>query len=133
MTPVTHLNPQGLSVNPAFSQAVKVSGPASLVFVGGQNGVGADGSIEDDAAAQTRQALRNVELAVAAAGGSLAHIVKWTISVTQPAALAAGFAAFRETWGDRPDPPALSVQVVANLANARFLVEIDAVAAIRAE
>jgi len=130
MTSVTHLNPEGLSVNPGFSQAVKVSGPGSFVFIGGQNGVDADGSIEDDAGAQTRQALRNVELAVAAAGGSLADVVKWTISVTHPAALAAGFAAFRHSWGDRPDPPALSVQVVAGLANARFLVEIDAVAAI---
>jgi enamine deaminase RidA (YjgF/YER057c/UK114 family) len=47
-----------------------------------------------------------------------------------PSSPAAGFAAFREAWGDGGDPPAISVHIVSGLANPQFLVEIDAVAAI---
>ena len=49
-----------------------------------------------------------------------------------PAALGPGFGAFRQAWGERPDPPAITVQVVAGLANPRFLVEVEAVAALAA-
>jgi len=128
---ITHLNPDGLPSNPAYTQAVKVAGGASLVFIGGQNGVNAEGDIVgDDAEAQAQQALRNVTLAVEAAGGSLADIVKWTIIVTDAAALGPGFGAFQKAWGQRPNPPAITVQVVAGLANPQFLVEVEAVAAI---
>jgi enamine deaminase RidA (YjgF/YER057c/UK114 family) len=130
MTTITHLNPDGMPANPAFTQAVKVAGPASLLFIGGQNGVDADGNIVGDAAAQARQALRNVERTVEAAGGSLADIVKWSIAVTEPAALGPGFGAFQEAWGERPNPPAITVHVVAGLADPRFLVEIEAIAAL---
>jgi enamine deaminase RidA (YjgF/YER057c/UK114 family) len=131
MTTITHLNPDGMPTNPAFTQAVKVAGPASLLFIGGQNGVDAEGNVVgDDAAAQARQALRNVERTVEAAGGSLADIVKWSIAVTDTAALGPGFGAFQEAWGQRPNPPAITVHVVAGLADPRFLVEIEAVAAL---
>lgn len=128
---ITHLNPEGMHANPAFTQAVKVTGPAGLVFVGGQNGVDAAGNVVgDDAATQTAQALRNVERAVEAAGGSLADVVKWTILLTDPADLGAGFGAFQQAWGQRPNPPAITVQIVTGLANPQFRVEVEAVAAL---
>jgi enamine deaminase RidA (YjgF/YER057c/UK114 family) len=65
-----------------------VTGRASLVVIGEQNGIDPYGNlVGDDPLAQAHQALRNVELAVQAAGGSLADIVKWTIKVTDPATL----------------------------------------------
>jgi hypothetical protein len=39
---VEHINPEGLTKNPAFSQAVVVTGPAKTIYVGGQDAV--DGS-----------------------------------------------------------------------------------------
>ncbi|HEX4362024.1 MAG TPA: RidA family protein [Pseudonocardia sp.] len=131
MSVVTHLNPPSLPANPAFSQAVKVAAPTTLVFIGGQNGVDAAGRVVSDRAdEQAAQALRNVEAAVEAAGGALTDIVKWTIVVTDRAALGPGFAAFQGMWGRRPNPPAISVQVVSGLASSDFLVEIEAVAAL---
>lgn len=41
-----------------------------------------------------------------------------------------GPVAFQEAWGQRPDPPAITVHVVKGPANPGFLVEIDATAAI---
>jgi enamine deaminase RidA (YjgF/YER057c/UK114 family) len=131
MATIEHLNPDGLHANPAFTQAVKVAGSASLVIVGGQNGVDASGDVVgDDPYAQAQQALRNVQTAMEAAGGSVSDIVKWTILVTDPAALGPGFGAFQELWGDRPNPPAITVSVVSALAHPQFLVEVEAIAAL---
>jgi len=131
MSVVTHLNPPSLPASPAFSQAVKVAAPATLVFIGGQNGVDTSGQlVSDQADEQCAQALRNVESAVQAAGGTIADIVKWTITVTDRAVIGPGFGAFQQLWGQRPNPPAISVQIVTGLGNPDFLVEIEAVAAL---
>ena len=42
---VHHLNPPTLHRNPAYSQAVAVSGGARTIYVGGQNAVDASGAI----------------------------------------------------------------------------------------
>jgi enamine deaminase RidA (YjgF/YER057c/UK114 family) len=129
MSPVSHLNPESLPHNPAFTHAVRVDPPASTIYVGGQNGVGADGAIvEGGMGAQSAQAFANLETVLAAAGASLEHVVKWTMFCVAGHPLEEGVAAFAEAWGRRPDPPAISVVVVAGLANPAFLVEIEAVA-----
>jgi enamine deaminase RidA (YjgF/YER057c/UK114 family) len=133
MMKATHLQPAGLPSNPAFAQGVSVEGPARTIYVGGQNGMGADGTIAgNDTGSQTRQALENVGLVLAEAGAELTDIVHWRIALVQGASPEAGFAAFQEVWGARGDPPAISVDVVAGLANPSFLVEITAVAVVAA-
>jgi enamine deaminase RidA (YjgF/YER057c/UK114 family) len=126
-----HLNPESLAHNPAFTQVVVVEAPAKTIYVGGQNAVTADGRLVGETLAeQTRQAVHNVEAALAAAGATLADVVRWTVAIVEGQPIAEGFAAFREVWGDAPDPPAISVYVVSGLANPRFLVEVDAIAAV---
>ena len=75
---VQHLNPEDLHRNPAFSTVVAVRGPATTVYVGGQNAVTASGEIvgKDDIGAQSDQVYRNLEIALAAAGAGLEHVVK---------------------------------------------------------
>jgi enamine deaminase RidA (YjgF/YER057c/UK114 family) len=129
MTIVTRLRPAGLPDNPAFAQGVSVDGPARTIYVGGQNAVSADGTIAGtDAGSQTRQALENVGLVLAEAGAKLTDVVHWRIALVQGASLPAAFGAFQEVWGARGEPPAISVDIVAGLANPAFLVEITAVA-----
>jgi len=126
---IEHSNPEGLHRNPAFTQMVALQGPAKLLFVGGQNAVDASGAIVgEDLATQTAQALKNVLTALAAGGASQANVVKLNVYVVQGAAVGEAFAAARTVWGLHPT--ALTVLVVAGLANPRFLVEIDAVAAV---
>jgi enamine deaminase RidA (YjgF/YER057c/UK114 family) len=40
-----HINPEGLHRSPAFSQAVVVELPKKTIYIGGQNGVDADGKV----------------------------------------------------------------------------------------
>ena len=57
--------------------------------------------------------------------------MKWTILVVEGQSFEAGFAAFREFWGDRPPhAPLVTAAVVKGLAHPDFLVEMDAMAVV---
>ncbi|WP_194815979.1 RidA family protein [Nocardia sp. XZ_19_385] len=131
MTITTHINPEKLHSNPAFTQAVRVPAGADIVYIGGQNGVDATGEVVGaDIGAQARQALENLRICLDAAGASLEDVVKWTVLMVDGQDVRAGFGAFQEVWGQRPNPPAITVATVAGLAVPGALVEIEAVAAI---
>ncbi|MGK8522039.1 RidA family protein [Nocardia asteroides] len=133
MTITTHINPETLHSNPAFTQVVRVSAAADTIYVGGQNGVDASGRVVGpDVASQARQAFANLRTCLAAAGASIEHVVKWTILIREGESLQDGFAAFGEVWGDRPNPPAITVAQVAGFAVPGAVCEIEAVAAVAA-
>jgi enamine deaminase RidA (YjgF/YER057c/UK114 family) len=129
---VQHLNPAGLHKNPAYSQAVAVSGNTKTIYVGGQNAVDASGNIvgKGDLRVQTEKALRNLEAALAAGGAKLEHVIKWNVYVVQGQSLQAGFEAFQTVWGHRSNPPVISGLFVTALAHPDYLVEIDAIAVV---
>src|SRR5690242_9710750 len=122
-----HINPEGLHRNPAFSQAVVVEQPAKTIYIGGQNGVDADGRIVGPTVGeQAEQAFRNLATILDSEGASLADIVHWTIAVVEGHSFDEGVAAFRKVWNPADPPPAITVHIVAGLGPG-FLVEIDAV------
>ena len=129
---VEHLNPETLHHNPAFSQAVAVSGAVRTVYIGGQNAVDASGAIvgQGDIGAQTEQVLQNLQAALAAGGASLEHVIKWNMYLLQGQPLQPGFAVFQRVWGRRPNPPAITMVSVAGLANPDYLLEMDAIAVV---
>jgi enamine deaminase RidA (YjgF/YER057c/UK114 family) len=129
---VEHLNPEGLSRNPAFSNVIVVSGNAKTVYVGGQDSVDAEGNVVGvgDIGAQSEQVMGNVQTALAAAGADLGDVVRWTVLIVAGQPLGPGFAAFQKAWGDRPNPPTVTAAFVSALAHPDFLVEIDAIAVI---
>jgi enamine deaminase RidA (YjgF/YER057c/UK114 family) len=127
---VQHLNPETLHHNPAFTQAVAVSGAVKTVYVGGQNAVDTSGKIVGlgDIAAQTEQVMQNIQAALAAGGASLEHVIKWNIYLVQGQPLQPGFEVFQRVWNRRSNPPAITSAFVAGLAHPDFLIEIDAIA-----
>ena len=129
---VEHLQPEGLHHNPAYSQVITVTGSTRTVYVGGQNAVDASGAIvgRGDLAAQTEQIMRNIQVALAAAGADLADVVKLGLLIVGDEPLGPGFAAFQRAWGARGAPPVITMARVAGLANPDFLAEIDAVAVV---
>jgi enamine deaminase RidA (YjgF/YER057c/UK114 family) len=130
MTTVEHLNPDGLSRNPAFSHAVAVSGPHRSVYIGGQNAVNANGVVvgQGDLRAQVQQIFLNLNLILKASGAGIEHVVKWTIYVVQGQSVRPAFEVFQQEWAGRPNPPVITVLYVVGLANPEFLAELDAVA-----
>jgi enamine deaminase RidA (YjgF/YER057c/UK114 family) len=127
---ITHLNPDSLFRNPAFSQGTVIPAGSSIVIVGGQNGVGADGQVVSGGIGpQTEQAIRNVLEVLGEAGATPDDVAKLTIYLVEGVDLNEGFAASRAVWGDRPT--AISGVFVRGLARPDCLVEIEAIAAVR--
>ena len=124
---IEHLNPEGMAMNPAFSQAVVVTGAQKLIFVGGQNGVKADGTmVGSTMREQSKQALSNVITALEAAGASRENVTRLGIYMVQGQDVREGFAAAQEVWGMHAT--AITGFFVASLARPDALVEIEATA-----
>ena len=88
-----------------YSQAIRAG---NLVFVSGQVPVDpGTGKLVEGIEAQTRQVIRNLSSILAAAGGSLGHVVKVTIFLARWE----DFRAMNETYATffRERPPARSV------------------------
>jgi enamine deaminase RidA (YjgF/YER057c/UK114 family) len=132
VTTAAHINPEALHSNPAFTQVVRVPAGADTIYVGGQNGVAADGTVVGPGMAeQARQALANLRTCLEAAGAEVTDIVKWTILCAEGADLQAGLAAFGEFWPRDAAPPAITVATVSDIGPPGAVVEIEAVAAVR--
>ncbi len=129
---VKYIKPEGRFTPPGYSEAVSVEGPHRTVYIGGQNATADDGSIVGvgDLAAQTEQALRNMDAVMKAAGGTLDDIVKWTVYLVQGQDPQVGFAAYQRAVGQLKHAPAVTVVFVAGLGRPEWLVEIEAIAVV---
>jgi enamine deaminase RidA (YjgF/YER057c/UK114 family) len=127
---VEYINPEGLNTNPAFTNVVVVSGNVKTVYVGGQDSIDDKQQIigKGELKAQVEQVLKNLEIALAAGGAKLEHVIKWNLYVVEGQSLQEGFAAFQSFAGKQPKPPAISMVFVSGLAHPDFLVEMDAIA-----
>ncbi|MGI8985077.1 MAG: Rid family hydrolase [Acidimicrobiales bacterium] len=104
---------------------VVVAGP--LIFVAGTTGtVGGRVVGVDDAYAQTIQAFRNVEAALASAGAGLADVVQTQLFVTDIARWEEVGRAHRELFGNAP--PTTALVGVSALIDPAMLVEVQATA-----
>jgi 2-iminobutanoate/2-iminopropanoate deaminase len=127
-----HINPPTLfpSLPFRFSQIVKVQG-GTTVFISGQTAWDTEMKIVggQDLKAQAHQALRNVRIAVEAAGGNLADVVSLRIYVVnyKPDVAESIAEVLGEAFpGD--NPPASTWIGVSSLAVDDFLIEIEAIA-----
>ena len=128
---IKRINPDSLHKNPAFTQVAVVDKQSKLVYVGGQNAVNAKGEVVgDDIATQSAQAYRNVIAALEAAGATMADVFKMTIYMVQGQSFADGYAAIMPLIDPKAPPPTVSGVMVVGLASPKYLVEIEAVAAI---
>lgn len=123
-------------VAPGFGYAHAVTTSGGLAFVSGQIAVDATGNVvgPGDLAAQTRQALTNLENVLRALGADWTDLVKFTWFVTDVNQLQVVRDVrdefLRPALGDRPNPASSLVQV-AGLFRPEFLVEVEAVVALR--
>ncbi len=129
---VQYINPEGLPRNPAFTQAVVVTGPVKTVYIGMQNAVDRARNIvgKGDIKAQTEQTLKNLQACLEAAGAKPEHLIHWNIYIAQGQPIQPGLEAGMRWWGNRPNPPANTVIFVPAFSPPDFLVGIDAIAVV---
>ena len=108
-----------------YSQAVEVTGASRTLYISGQVGIAADGSIPEDAGAQSALAWRNLQAQLRAAGMEIENLVKTTTIVPNPADIASVRAGRTAVMGaHRP----ASTLIVGGLANPAWKVEVEGIA-----
>jgi 2-iminobutanoate/2-iminopropanoate deaminase len=109
-----------------YAQALRVRAPDELLFVSGQIPVDADGAVPETFAEQCRLVWSNVEAQLAAAGMTLADIVKVTTFLSDRVFAEENSAIRRQVLADLS--PALTV-VIVGIYDASWLLEIEVIAA----
>lgn len=128
---IMRLQPDGLVQSPAFSHVAVVPPGAVTIYVGGQNGVDASGSIvSSDVAEQSKRAIDNASTALEAAGASLADVVQWTVLIDAQADLRAAYGAIAPRLAGPGKPPLVTAARVAGLGVPGALIEVSAIAAV---
>ncbi len=105
-----------------YSPSVRIG---DLIACAGQAGFTADGTLVEGVAAQTRQALTNLALALKGSGASLGDVLHVRVYLTDPAQFAEMNSAY-ESFFEAPYPARTTVTVTLPEG---LLVEIDALAA----
>ena len=124
------LNPPALHPAPGFSHVAIASG-TKVVHVAGQVALDASFGIVggDDLGEQTKAAMRNVELALRAAGVGWDDVVRRTIYTLQPTEFATITAAIDDVTGGA-DHPAQTIVGVTGLAVDGLLIEVECTAVV---
>jgi enamine deaminase RidA (YjgF/YER057c/UK114 family) len=127
------LSPKTLMPPVGYSHIAKVN-RGTIVYLAGQVSGDASGQLvgEDNFEAQAEQVFRNLKIAVEAAGGTMADIVKLNIDLVAEVDQAAvpKLRAIRDRYVNVETPPASTLVVVSRLARPGWLIEIEAVAAL---
>jgi 2-iminobutanoate/2-iminopropanoate deaminase len=115
---------------PGYSQAIKVTGAQTILFLAGQVAYAPDGSVNHrgDFTAQARQVFGAVKALVEAGGGTLANVVKITTYVTD-VRYRQDFRVVRDEFFGARGPASTMIEVSA-LAHPDYLIEIEAIAVV---
>ena len=123
---ITVRNPTDRPTPPTYHHAVEVSGSVRTLYIAGQIGMAADGTIPSSVEAQTRLVYANLEAVLATAAMTLADVVKTTVFLVRPDDRAAFATVRSEMTGGLNN--ASSLVFVAGLALPQLLVEVEAIA-----
>lgn len=126
---IQYINPEELHGNPAFSQAVSVSGRHKTIYIGGQNAVNMQGEIvgKGDIVLQSEQVLANLKAVLKSCKATFDNVIKWTVYIVHGNASQVAFGVFQAEMRTMKNPPIISVMYVSALAHPDFLLEVEAV------
>jgi enamine deaminase RidA (YjgF/YER057c/UK114 family) len=116
-----------------YSHIAKVN-KGTMIYLAGQVSSDASGKLvgEGNFEAQAEQVFRNLKIAVEAAGGTMADIVKMNIYLVAEVGQdeVPKMRAIRDRYVNKEKPPASTLVVVSRLARPGWLIEIEAIAAL---
>ncbi|HZR14635.1 MAG TPA: RidA family protein [Acidimicrobiia bacterium] len=126
----TQINPWSWQDAAGFSQAWRVDGARSVVFVSGQAAISGEGQLvgEGDFERQVTQVFENLRAVLEQAGAGLDAIVKLTVFLTDIGKLR-DFGRIKAGFIAGPQPASTAVGVTA-LALPGMMIEVEAIAVV---
>jgi enamine deaminase RidA (YjgF/YER057c/UK114 family) len=127
------LSPKTLTPPVGYSHIAKAGGGTTVYLAGQVSSDGAGELIgEGNFEAQVEQVFKNLKIAVEAAGGSMADLVKMNIYLVAEVQQSEvpKLRAIRDRYVNTEHPPASTLVTVVRLARPGWLVEIEAVAVV---
>src|SRR5262252_4394996 len=131
--PFRLFNPKGMPSSIGYSQVAEITG-GKLVYISGQVSRDASDALigERDFGAQAEQVFQNLKIAVEAAGGTFANIIKlnyYCVDTVEPSQLPL-VREIRDRFVNTDNPPASTFVVVSRLVRPEWLIEVEAVAVV---
>ncbi|MBI2831936.1 MAG: RidA family protein [Chloroflexi bacterium] len=125
---IQHINPDTIAAPKGYSHVVK---DGSSVYIAGQVARDRDGKTVGvgDGKAQAEQVFKNLEAALAAAGGDLSHIVKLNVFMTHREDIPA-YRETRDKYLSGDNLPVSTLILCSGLADPDFRIEIEAIAVV---
>lgn len=114
--------PEGSNPSGAYTPGIVSNG---FLFIAGQVGHKADGTIGATIEEQTQLVIENLGTVLRAAGCDFKDVVKVTTYITKPEYLQAYNKIYMEAF---PEPRPARATVIAGLVDEKFLIEIEAIA-----
>ena len=129
---LAHLNPSALAAPRGYTHVVAATGPRTI-YVSGQVPLDRTGALvgAGDLRMQTRQVFENIRTALDEAGATFADVAKLTYYVLDASQVQV-VRDVRDTFIDTGRPPASTLVEVRRLVREEFLIEVDAIANVRA-
>ena len=121
------VNPWTWQDQAGFSQAWRVEGAESVIFISGQAPISADGQVVgDDFETQARQTFENLQTVLAESGATLDAVVKLTVYFTDIAKLR-DFTRIKAEFVTGKQPASTAIEV-RSLALPEMMIEVEAIA-----
>ena len=121
---ITRSNPPAVRQPTGYTHGVEIRSPERWLVISGQVGMAVDGTVPDTGGGQIDQALANLRAVLEANEMTAANIVKLMVFLTDRSLIGAYRAARTAFLGEHT--PASTLLLVSGLADARFVVEIEA-------
>ncbi len=120
-------NPAGIAAASTYTHGIEMPAKARWLYISGQIGTAADGTPAQGIEAQVDRAWQNLKSVLASAGMSVDDLVKVTAFLTREGDVEA----YRKTRLKHMGAarPASTLLIVKGLADPRWLVEVEAIAA----
>ncbi len=116
-----------------YSHGMVVPEGFRLVFTSGQLGLSKDGITPEDAGGQAAICFANIDAVLAEAGAGRGDVVRINAFVTSRSDMA-GYMAARDEWlADVAHRPASTLVIVSGFTRPEFKVEVEVIAAVRAD
>lgn len=124
---ITRSNPPTVRQPTGYTHAIDVRNADRWLVISGQVGMALDGTVPETGGGQIDQAFANLRAVLEANEMTAINIVKLTVFLTDRSSIGAFRAARTALLGEHA--PASTLLLVAGLADPRFVVEIEAIAA----